>query len=427
MLDAIRSLGLRVTAADVAATTGLPLNATIRELNGIASDTSAILQVSENGTIAYLFKIDPEIAFRAKGLRKAALIILEKVKNAALWMVRCSFGILLIGSILTLLVIFAVAVAFAMTAADGADGDLDIMGGDIDALDGDLDFNFFDLVNLTMFFTWWHRDVTEIDYYGHKLQTRETGFVSNCFSFLFGDGDPNRNFEETAWKNIADIIRLHNGVITAEQVGPYLKDLGSDNSIFPVLVRFDGTPEVTNTGHIVYQFPSLQQTAAGHVFNPVPMYAQEEQWKFSKIPAKRLDLVFYFAGANLAGWYAVAGNLSRLEFLMPWKWLIELLLTYALFFIAFPMVRSICNSVRNAWIEVCNNQRKRNAELLTKATLQAKIQEAQQFALAMQWHDPNQLAYTTEKDVLDQDPEFDPLGITADLARGEASPSHLLP
>lgn len=412
-----------MTAADVAASTGLPLNAAIRELNGIAADTSAIMQVSETGTIAYLFKVDPEIAFKAKGLRKAALIMLGHAKNAATYIVRCSFGVLLIGSILTLLVIFAIAIAFAMTAADGADGDLDIMGGDMD-LDGDLDFNFFDLVNLTMFFTWWHRDVTEIDYYGHKLQTGETGFISNCFSFLFGDGDPNRDFEEKAWKNVADIIRLNNGVITAEQVSPYLRNLGTDNTIFPVLVRFDGIPQVTNTGNIVYSFPSMQNTAAGHVFWNVPAWSEEEQYKFSKVPTKRLDLVFYFAGANLAGWYAVAGNLYRFDFMAPWKWLVELLLTYALFFIAFPMVRSVTNAVRNAWIEVCNNQRKKNAGALTLPAIQAKLAEAQQYAVALQWHDPTQLAYTTEMDVLDQDPEFDPRIINVDPVPGAVSPSH---
>lgn len=390
-----------MTAADVSAVTGLPLYTVIRELNQVASDTKAVLQVSNTGTIAYAFAGDPDAAYAAKGVAKAVDALVSKVRQALYFILRCSFGLLLLGSIVTLLIIFIIAICFAMFASDAVDGDLD-GGGEMD-LDGDLNFNFFDVLNLTMFFTWWQNDVNgEFDYYGHKVRMRETGFISNCFSFLFGDGDPNRKFVDQAWTHVADMIRLHNGVITAEQVGPFLADCGTDNDIFPVLVRFDGLPEVTNTGNIVYAFPSMQNTAAGHVFHAVPPFAEQKQWKFSEVPTKRLDFVFFFAGANLAGWYAVAGSLHKFEFLAPYKFAVECLLTYAIFFIAFPMMRSLWNAVRNAVVEVNNNRRKRNAELLTKGQVRAKVQEAQTFALALQWHDPNAVVYTTEKDVLEQ-------------------------
>ncbi len=403
ILDAIRSLGLRVTAADVSAVTGMPLNAVIRELNNVASDTEAVLEVSNSGTIAYVFGSDPNAVYRAKGIRKAIMQLVGVGRDIISFIVRCSFGLLLIGSVLTLLVIFAIAIAFAMFASDASDGDL----GDVDIEGADLNFNFFDVINLSMFFMWWRNDLQgEITYYGQKVDVRETGFISNCFSFLFGDGNPNRDFAEHAWKNVADIIRLNNGVITAEQVGPYFADCGTDNNIFPVLVRFDGIPEVTNTGNIVYVFPSMLNTAAGHVFWTIPQFAEEKQWKFSLVPTKRLDFVFYFAGANLAGWYAVAGNLSRFAFMAPYKWIVDGLLCYAIFFIAFPIVRSLCNAVLNAVVEIKNKNRKKNAELLVQPQALLKMQEAQSFAQTMQWHDPRDLAYTTAKDVLEQEVEF---------------------
>lgn len=402
IIEAIRSLGLRVTAADVAAVTGMPLNAVIRELNKVAADTQAVLEVSNVGTIAYVFGSDPGAAYQAQGLRKAMLQLLAVARNVVFFVVRCSFGLLLIGSILTLLVVFVIAIAFAMFAADASDGDL----GDVDIDGADLNFNFFDVLNLTMFFTWWRNDLQgEVTYYGQKIEVRETGFISNCFSFLFGDGDPNRDFAEAAWKIVADIIRLNNGVITAEQVGPYFADYATDSTIFPVLVHFDGIPEVTNSGNIVYVFPSMQSTAAGHVFWKIPQFAEAKQWKFSTVPTKRLDFVFYFAGANLAGWYAVAGSLHSFEFMAPYKGIVDGLLAYAIFFIAFPILRSLFNAVRNAVVEIQNKHRQKNLELLVQPQVLVKMQEAQSFAQAMQWHDPRGLAYTTAKDVIEQEAE----------------------
>jgi hypothetical protein len=410
-----------VTAADVSTSTGLPLNEVIRELNKVAADTHAVLQVSKTGTIAYVFPSDPDAIYRATGARKALLQTLGRVRDILGYIARCSFGLLLIASIITLFIIFTVAILLSLFAADAADGELDFEG----EFDGsELEFNFFDVANLAMFFTWWHRDVSgEVVYYGKKIETRQTGFVSNCFSFLFGDRDPNRDFEEEAWKNVADVIRMNNGVVTADQVAPYLVDAGTDNSIFPVLVRFDGIPEVTNTGNIVYTFPSIQQTATGPVFWKVPAFAEQREWKFSNVPAKRLDLVFYFAFANLTGWIAVANNFHRFDFLKGYKDIIGLLLMYALFFVGFPMLRCIYNDVRNAFIELNNNKRKRSADLLAKPDLQAKIQEAQAFAVALQYHAAQDAFYTTARDIDEQKLETDEQWLAANSPQPQAQPA----
>jgi hypothetical protein len=392
-----------VTAADVAAKTGMPLHETIRELNKVAADTQAVLQVSNTGALAYAFKGDPDVVYQAKGIRKVMLDALAKVRDIVFFIVRCSFGLLLCGSIATLLVIFLVTIAFAMFAADAADGELGDLMGDGD-FDGDLAFTFFDIVNLAMFFSWWHRDVGgDVEYYGRTISSGERGFISDCFAFLFGDRDPNRKFEEEAWTIVADLIRLNNGVITAAQVGPYLEKCGTDEGIFPVLVRFDGIPEVTSTGNIVYRFPSMQATAAGHVFNRIPVFGEQKQWTFASIPGRRMDFVFYFAGANLAGWICIATNLYRFDFLMKYKGIVEMLLDYAMFFVALPIARSILNAVRNAVIELNNKRREENAKLLGTPKMQARIAEAQAYATEMAWHDPSQLAYTTAESLMDQE------------------------
>lgn len=406
VLQAIPKLGSRVTVADVAARTGLAIHVVTRELNKIAADTQAVLEVSKQGTIAYSFARDLDGAYRAKGTQKLIADTLQSVRNAIFYCVRLSFGLLLIASILTLVCIFAVALVMILFVGDASDGDL----GDVD-LDADLSFNFFDVINLSMFFTWWRFDLQSeqnFDYFGRKVDIREKGFLFNCFSFLFGDGDPNAGFEEQSWQYVGELIRRCNGVLTAEQVAPYLVACGNDKSIFPVLVRFDGAPEVTDNGNIVYVFPAMQTSAQGHFGIDLPAYAEAKQWKFSEVPLKRLDFVFYFAGANLAGWYAMWTNLHHFKFLSEHEPLVKIGLCYAVFFLAFPILRQFVNAVRNAYVDVANSARLKNYQQLLTAALQEKMREAQYFMHRLVTLSASQVVYTTEKDSLEQitDEEF---------------------
>ncbi len=80
---------------------------------------------------------------------------------------------------------------------------------------------------------------------------------------MFGDGNPNARLKEDRWQYIAQLIRANGGVVTAEQLAPYTDaDPKNEDGVLPVLVRFDGRPEVTDSGNIVYLFPSLQISAA---------------------------------------------------------------------------------------------------------------------------------------------------------------------
>ncbi|KAM3713487.1 hypothetical protein ACB098_01G261700 [Castanea mollissima] len=42
------------------------------------------------------------------------------------------------------------------------------------------------------------------------------------FSFVFGDGEPNQGIEEERWKLIGQYISSNGGVVTAEELAPYL-------------------------------------------------------------------------------------------------------------------------------------------------------------------------------------------------------------
>ena len=118
-----------------------------------------------------------------------------------------------------------------MLAGRGGDNDSDSGGG------GGFSFDFLDYLLLSDFF-YWNTYPTYSAYgtYGYndydrpyELYDRSTtrvpetnnNFMMNCFSFLFGDGQPNANLEERKWQLIAQVIKANNGVVTAEQLAPY--------------------------------------------------------------------------------------------------------------------------------------------------------------------------------------------------------------
>ena len=54
---------------------------------------------------------------------------------------------------------------------------------------------------------------------------------------------------------VAQLIRNQGGVVTAEQLAPYTgADPKNEDGALPVLVRFNGFPEVTDEGFILVHF-----------------------------------------------------------------------------------------------------------------------------------------------------------------------------
>ena len=50
----------------------------------------------------------------------------------------------------------------------------------------------------------------------------KVSFFESFFSFVFGDGDPNRTFNERRLQRIAEVIRSKDGVVISEDLAPYL-------------------------------------------------------------------------------------------------------------------------------------------------------------------------------------------------------------
>ncbi|MBS2003780.1 MAG: hypothetical protein JST44_19890 [Cyanobacteria bacterium SZAS LIN-5] len=426
IIKAINDLGRRVTAADVATKTGLPLLKATSELNKVAAETNGHLQVSTAGDIAYTFDAGFQNAYLAQGMKKTIKEIGDKIFKVGFFLLRISFGVGLILSFLVIVVLIIAAIFFAQRGSD-SDSDSGYGGG----FGG---FDFFDWMLLRNFFYWGPTYPVYVPYdyndYGRnydlydKPTTRQpetnNNFIMNCFSFLFGDGPPNLNLEERKWQLIAQTIKQHNGVVTAEQLAPFTgADPANEDGVLPVLVRFDGKPEVTESGNIVYTFPNLQVTAKSMSFAPLPPFLKEFEWEFTSVPASALVPVFILAGLNFFGAIFLVTHLW-IPVLHAFAGLIHGLMLYGTLFLAVPTIRYAVIRWLNGNIQDRNAQRSKYAEVLRNppATVVKKLAEANQYRIGEKRVRADDLVYSTEHDVIDQDFNHEDRKFDEELRKG---------
>jgi hypothetical protein len=409
VIDAVEKLNYRVTIGDVAAQSGLDLNTAQREVLAIASETGGNIQVAESGEIAYKFAPD----FRQILVSRSFwLQVKESLKGVWKWVflgIRFSFGILLIVSI-AIVVIGIIAATIALNQSR-SDNDRDDRRSDRGGGGGFIFLGGWGSPFGNPFIMF------DRDYYEpQRLRDRDPNdmnFFESVFSFLFGDGDPNANLEERRWREIATMIRNNNGVVIAEQIAPYLDETSNIENdeyfVIPVLAKFNGFPEVSEAGTLAYKFPELQKVASERKSKSKSAYLQEKLWKFSQAPQGKITLaiglgIFYLVAALYLG--SLLGKLKIASGLLG---LIQaaygFLLGYAVLFLSTPLVRYFVLQYLNGGISDRNKKRASRAEALKNpsSTLREKLNFASTFAMQQEAIDQNNLAYTTEQDLADQE------------------------
>ncbi|NJO47318.1 MAG: hypothetical protein HC835_17820 [Oscillatoriales cyanobacterium RM2_1_1] len=411
IIKAVEQLDYRVTPGDVAVQVGLDINLAQQQLLALASEAGGHLQVAESGEIAFQFSKDFRAILRNKFWRLKFQGWWEKVWRVLFYLIRISFGILLLLSIA--LILISISILLLVINSSGQDGD---MGGDSDGGG----FGFFPNI--------WMGDWLWFFYYpgsSNSRQPRRTleksdrpNFLEAIFSFLFGDGDPNANLDERRWQAIARVIRNHQGAVAGEQLAPYFDQIspGSqdyEDYMLPALIRFNGQPEVSPGGEIIYHFPDLQTTTSQSQTEPVASYLKEKPWRFSRASSGQIMLATGLGAVNLVG-ALVLGNLlsdgmlaAQIGGLVAFvSWMFPVLLAYGVGFLTIPLIRYFWIQGRNHHIKSRNQQRQQRAMVLNQAnsTLRKKLNYAQQFA-AETVIDQGQLAYTTETDLVEQELE----------------------
>lgn len=412
VMKAVEQLDYRVTVGDVAAQAGLDINFAQAGLLALATEAGGHLQVSDSGEVVYLFPKDFRSIIRNKYFWLQVQEVWEKIWRVLFYIIRISFGIVLVASILLMI---AAIVLIMIAASASKDGDSDGGGDDRGFGMPNIWFNPFSI--------FWYSD----PYYRHdrydqndrRPATRgnnepesEMNFLMAIFSFIFGDGNPNYDLEERRWQIVGKAIANNNGAVVAEQIAPYLDKIDADEDyMIPVLSRFNGYPQVSPAGELIYHFPELQTTASQRRPQSVPAYFKEKLWQFSRATSGQLTLAGGLGAVNIIAAVVLGSMLqggkvaAQLGGLVGFVGSIYgLLLAYGIGFLAIPLVRYLWIQMKNQGISDRNNQRQKVAGQLNQADakVKAKINFAQQFA-AQNIISSEDLAYTTETDLLDQE------------------------
>jgi hypothetical protein len=238
-------------------------------------------------------------------------------------------------------------------------------------------------------------------------------FLEAIFSFLFGDGNPNEDLEEKRWQTIGTLIRNQGGAIAAEQVAPYLDNVTSSNQetedyILPVLARFNGYPQVSDQGDLIYYFPELQVTAKKRTLTAISSYLNEKRWQFSQADSGQIMLSLGLGTVNIVLALMLGGLLRQYGAGIAIASLIQpvygVLLIYAIAFLAIPLGRYFWLQWQNQGIDSRNQKRQAKAEWLTlpNPKFRQKLQFAEDFA-AEKVITAADIAYRTDEDLLTQE------------------------
>lgn len=414
VMEAVEKLNYRVTIGDVAAQSGLSLNVAQHEVLALASETGGNIQVAESGEIAYKFAPN----FRQVLVSRSFwLQVKEWLKGAWKWVfyaIRISFGILLIVSIL-IVVLGIIAATIALQSQGRSDNDRDDRRNDNRGGGG----GFIWLGgwgspfgNPFIMFDPYYYEPEQV----RKRDPDEMGFLESVFSFLFGDGNPNADLDERRWRDIASMIRSNNGVVIAEQIAPYLDETsrleGDEYFVIPVLSKFNGFPEVSDAGTLAYKFPELQKVASERKAKTSSSYLQEKLWKFSQASQGKIALaiglgIFYLVASLYLG--SLLGDPRLAKSLVGFLGFINaaygFLLGYAVLFLSTPVVRYFVLQYLNKGIGDRNQKRASRVEQLQQpsSALREKLDFAKTFAMKQEAIDQDNLAYTTEQDLADQE------------------------
>ncbi|HEY9297469.1 MAG TPA: hypothetical protein VIQ31_14075, partial [Phormidium sp.] len=356
IMQAVEQLNYRVTVGDIAAQTGLNINQAEQALLVLASDAGGHLQVAESGEIAYQFPQNFKAVLRNKFFRLRLQEWWQKVWKGLFYLIRVSFGLVLLASI----ALIFIAIAIILIALNSS-RDSDSSGGDFG---GDFDGGAVFAPTFWVGSDWWfwvfYPNYDSPQYQYHRREKPQLNFLEAIFSFLFGDGNPNANLEERRWQEIATVIRNNGGAVVAEQIAPYLDELGEGYSLeyedymLPVLTKYNGRPEVSPDGQIVYHFPELQVTATQQEPQPVAAYLHEMLWRFSAASSGQILLACGLGAINLVG-ALVLGNLlsggivaakigGLVAFVQSIYWV---LLIYGIAFLTLPLIRYFWLQWRN--------------------------------------------------------------------------------
>jgi hypothetical protein len=405
LMTAVEQLGYRVTSGDVATHTGIHLETARSGLLALASETGGHLQVTDTGEVIYVLPPDFRQVLLQKSVKLQLKAWLDRAWQVGFYLVKISFGILLISSI-TVVYLTILAITLAALFSNDSSGDCSGDCGDGNCVVAIFDWGGSSSSNANYLTT----ENTSMAPIRQKTQRKPLNFLEAVFSVLFGDGNPNADLEQRRWNYIGNLIHRQQGVAIGEQIAPFLDDMGQgfeqeyENYMLPVLTKFNGIPEVSPTGQLVYHFPDLQTTVKDDPKQSarLPISLRERKWKFSKATPTQTNWAIGLFTANIIG-IGILAIISRGMMSSLIGGAMTLLALYGIGLVVIPSVRYFWVKYQDSQVRMRNQLRRQQVKLLQQGeVIQEKLDYAKQFAKQHKITDRD-IIYTTEEDALSQE------------------------
>lgn len=284
------------TVADLISASGLPKFQVEETIKVVMNEYRGHLKVTESGELLYYFPqgMRNQVKGFFPGFKRFLSGFTKVMARILTFLFKIWIMVMLVGYFILFLVILIAAVLAAIGIAFGGKGRSRGSKGGV----------FYLVIKLFQLFA-------RIWFWGQILkgprERRERGrpLHKAVFAFVFGDPDPNKEWETIEKKHVISFIQSHKGVITLEELMTITgkNTEGANQLINRYLLEFEGEPQVTDDGSILYFFPELLRTARSvtdrtivSLHNP----ARKQLVPFNLNQKKKNRWIGFFNGFNLA-------------------------------------------------------------------------------------------------------------------------------
>ncbi len=306
------------TVADMIAGTGLPKYQVEQAAKRTLDEYAGRLKATESGELLYYFPdgmrstvhgLGPSMRRFWKGFVQGSLKVLSFLFK--IWIVAMLVGYFVA---FVALVVLAIVASFAASMANRSDnrggGGRDRGGGGFGGM-----YLVIQLLDLILRMWFWSNILGS---QRRKPQKQGRAFYKSVFGFVFGEGDPNKGWEDDERRYIISYIRSHKGVITLEELMALTgRESDEANTVMNrILLEYEGEPGVTDNGTVVYAFPELMRTSQGEQksLGQVPLLnpSSKRLYPFSANKRRTNGWILFFNAFNLAfGAYFLVNGLTR--------------------------------------------------------------------------------------------------------------------
>ena len=254
----VRTLNRRkreATVADLVAETGLPTYQVEETIKRIVNDYQGHLRVTESGEVLYHFPHG--LRNQVSGFIPKTKRMLRKVGAWAGRVLKTGFKVwtmvMLVGYFVVFVLLLVLAVVASMAAQAKGGGGRGRVGG----------FGMFYLTTrIAQFFLYlWLFSGSRPDARGRK--PKGPPLHQSVFAFVFGSGNPLADWDERERRAFIGFLRENSGVATIEDVMRLTGQSYDQAQILMnrMLVEYNGQPEATDQGTLIYRFDEVLRTA----------------------------------------------------------------------------------------------------------------------------------------------------------------------